>query len=217
MDAGLCRPAVLGPAILIVGLFLHHLLRPFRLPDIPIVGAKPAEWFTFLRARWRNLRDPKAACNLAYTKYRKQACIMPITSARNFVHLPLDELQWLFDELDHSANALELTKETLELPLTVIDPKLMQKPGHKSLVSTLLTRETGNLILAPYDEIEHSVSELWGAQPGETRRCASSLPCSASLTGQPTVSLSVSPFAAMTPSWITALHLRRIFRWPRRF
>ena len=169
MDASLCRPAVLGPAVLIVGLILYHLLRPSRLPDIPVVGAKPGEWFPLLRARWRNLRDPKAACKLAYTEYRNQACIVPVFSARDFVHLPLDELQWLLNEPDHSVNALELAKDNLETRLTIMDPELMQKPVHNSLVSTLLTRETGNLIPNLYDEIEHSISELWGGRSGETR------------------------------------------------
>lgn len=169
MDASLCRPTVLGPAVLIVGLFLYHLLRPSRLPDLPIVGAKPGEWFPLLRARWRNLRDTKTACNLAYTKYRNQACIVPIAGSHDFVHLPLNELQWLLDEPDHSVSAMELTKDTLQTSLTIMDPELVYKPVHNNLVPTVLTRETGNLIPTLYDEMEHSISEFWGAQPGETR------------------------------------------------
>lgn len=45
----------------------------------------------------------------------------------------------------------------------------MQKPVHNSLVLTLLTRETGNLIPALYDEIEHSVTNSGGAARRDAR------------------------------------------------
>ncbi|KAL7625074.1 hypothetical protein AAE478_004288 [Parahypoxylon ruwenzoriense] len=159
----LSRPAVLAPVLLVVGYVLYQLfLRPSRLPDIPIVGARPGEWFPLLRAKWRNTRDMKTATEVAYSQYRDTACILPIAGAQNFVLVPAKELQWLVDQPDSEVDLHEQVVESLQLDFTVLDPQLIHNPVHQKLISTILTRETGNLVPALLDETRFSVDNLWG-------------------------------------------------------
>ncbi|CAJ2508256.1 Uu.00g094420.m01.CDS01 [Anthostomella pinea] len=158
----LTRPAVLAPALLVAGYVLYQLLRPSRLPQLPIIGAKPGEWFPLTRARWRNAKDMKTAVEVAYSQYRDQACIMPIAGAADHVMLPPRELQWLVDQPDLDISMHDQIMYTLQLDHTLTDPELGRNPVHVSLVSGLLTRETGNLVPELIDEIEHVVDELWG-------------------------------------------------------
>lgn len=53
--------------------------------------------------------------------------------------------------------------EDLQLIHTVMDPILvMEKPLHLHVISTTLTRETGNLIPDLKDELAQSLDEIWG-------------------------------------------------------
>ncbi|KAI0011208.1 cytochrome P450 [Xylariaceae sp. FL0662B] len=158
----LSRPAVLAPAVLVIGYVLYQLLRPSRLPNLPIVGAKPGEWFPLLRAKWRNTKDMKTATEIAYNQYKDQACLMPIGGSENFVLLPAKELQWLVDQSDSDIDTLEQIVESLQLDYTITDPQLVHNPTHVKLISTTLTKETGNLVPRLVDETQVCVDELWG-------------------------------------------------------
>ncbi|KAI1496764.1 ent-kaurene oxidase [Biscogniauxia marginata] len=158
----LARPAVLAPALLVVGYVLYQLFRPSKLPDIPIIGSRPGEWFPLMRARWRNVKGMKSAIQLAYDQYKDQACIIPVAGATDFVMLPVREIQWLVDQPDSDFNMHEQTREALQLDYTVMDAQLTRTIAHHKLISGVLTRETGNLVPDLIDEIRFSVDKLWG-------------------------------------------------------
>ncbi|KAI1098335.1 cytochrome P450 [Jackrogersella minutella] len=161
-DTILTRPAVLAPALLLIGYVLYQLFRPTGLPDVPIIGARPGEWFPLARARWRNAKDMKTATEVAYSQYRNQTVILPIAGAKDFVLLPANQLQWLVDQPDSDIDLHEQVNEALQLDFTVMDPQLIHNPIHHKLISTVLTRETGNLVPALLDETRFSVDGLWG-------------------------------------------------------
>ncbi|KAI1138785.1 cytochrome P450 [Hypoxylon sp. FL0543] len=162
LEDALTRPAVLAPVLFIIGYVLYQLFRPSGLPNVPIVGAKPAEWFPLIRAKWRNTKDMKTATEVAYSQYRDQTVILPIAGAQNFVMLPAKHLQWLVDQPDSELDLHHQVLESLQLDFTVMDPQLIYKPIHQKLISTVLTRETGNLVPALLDETRFSVDKLWG-------------------------------------------------------
>lgn len=163
MDA-LPRPAVLAPTLLVIGWCVYQLLKASKLPRLPIVGARPGEWFPLVRARWRNAKDMQAATLVAWETYRDQTCILPIAGGNDNVVLPLKEHQWLIDQPDSVLSMHASTTEDLQLNHTIMDPKLVvDNPVHHHLISTTLTRETGNLIPDLYDELRDSLNELWGS------------------------------------------------------
>ncbi|KAI1415223.1 cytochrome P450 [Hypoxylon sp. FL1857] len=162
LEDALTRPAVLAPVLFIVGYVLYQLFRPSGLPKIPIVGARPGEWFPLIRAKWRNTKDMKTATEVAYSQYRDQTVILPIAGAQNFVMLPARQLQWLVDQPDSELDLHEQVLDSLQLDFTVMDPQLIHNPIHQKLISTVLTRETGNLVPALLDETRFSVDNLWG-------------------------------------------------------
>ncbi|XDG02228.1 hypothetical protein ABKA04_001843 [Annulohypoxylon sp. FPYF3050] len=173
LEDALTRPAVLAPAILLIGYVLYQLFRPTGLPDIPIVGAKPGEWFPLLRATLRNTKDMKSATEVAYELYRDQTVLFPIAGAQTFVQLPASQLQWLVDQPDSALNLHEQVLDSLQLDLTVMDPRLIHNPIHQKLISTILTRETGNLVPALLDETQFSVDHFWGTDTENwTELCA---------------------------------------------
>ncbi|KAI5865507.1 cytochrome P450 [Durotheca rogersii] len=164
LAGALSRPAVLAPALLVIGFLLYQLfLRPSRLPPgLPIVGARPGEWFPLARARWRNTLDMKTATEVAYARYRERPCVLPVAGAEDFVVLPARDLQWLVDQPDAALDPHALVQESLQLEHTVVDPRLTRAPVHVKLVATALTRETGNLVPALLDEIRAAVDAAWG-------------------------------------------------------
>ncbi|KAM0808340.1 putative Cytochrome P450 [Seiridium cardinale] len=162
MDA-LLRPAVLAPSLFVVGWLIYQLLRPSKLPQLPVVGARPGEWFSLFRARWRNARDMRDATLVAYKQYRNRTCIMPIAGGNDNVVLPVHEFQWLIDQPDSVLSMHASTTADLQLKHTIVDPQwVIENPVHHHLISTTLTRETGNLIPSLHDELRHSLDELWG-------------------------------------------------------
>ncbi|KAI1341954.1 cytochrome P450 [Xylariaceae sp. FL0016] len=162
----LSRPAVLVPALCLVGYMIFQFLRPSKLPKIPVLGSKPGEWFPLLRARWRNAKDMKTATEVAYKQHYDGACLLPIAGAHDYVLLPITELQWLIDQPDSDLSMHEQTADALQLDHTIMDPQLAHNPIHVSLISGLLTRETGNLVPDLLDEIAHGVDNLWGLEKG---------------------------------------------------
>ncbi|KAK7959449.1 uncharacterized protein PG986_004303 [Apiospora aurea] len=160
MSTTLLRPAVLGPVFAIISYVVYQILRSPRvkLPDLPVVGAKPGEWFPLQRARWRNASNMAAATQQAYRQYRNQAVIFPVAGDYDYVYLPLEELQWLLDLPDSSVSMHQRAMDVLQIQHTVMEPQL-----------GVMTRETGNLIPELYDESQHAVSKFWGTEPGVTK------------------------------------------------
>lgn len=75
-------PAIIIP-VLLAAIFIYGIFGSSRLPDLPIVGAKPGEWFPLTRAKWRNLKDTKTAVEFAYSNYRHQTCILPVAGVHD--------------------------------------------------------------------------------------------------------------------------------------
>ena len=165
LDLGvLARPVVLAPAILLVGFILYQLFASpkLKLPDLPVVGAKPGEWFSIQRTKWRNALSMEQATMEAYTRYKDQACIFPLPDAENLVMLPFKEMKWLLDQPDSELSMHEQIQANLQLEYSIMDPRLTKPSVHVNLVTTQLTRETGNLMPALLDEIQYNVDRLWG-------------------------------------------------------
>ncbi|XXH01654.1 hypothetical protein Hte_008014 [Hypoxylon texense] len=156
--------AVLAPVVLLTGYFLYQFYSAPKLPDLPIVNAKPGEWFPLQRAKWRNTMNMRIATEIAYNHHRNRACVLPIAGAQNFIHLPREDLQWLVDRPATEVDILEQIIDFLQLDYTITDPKLAHFPAHISIASGALTRETGNLVPDLLDEIEFGIRSHWGIE-----------------------------------------------------
>ncbi|KAK3944212.1 cytochrome P450 [Diplogelasinospora grovesii] len=165
------RPAVIlilaTSSILVIIYVLYYLLllRPSSklLPNnLPIVGAKPGEWFPLLRATWRNTLDMKTATEIAYQQYSDRACFLPMAGAQLFVHLPHKELQWFVERPEAEVSVREQTVDSLQFNHTIMDPDLAHKPAHIAVVSGPLTRDISSLIPPLLDEIKSAVDTVWG-------------------------------------------------------
>lgn len=156
------RPVVLGPLLLAVGYFIYqHAFRPPPLPNLPILNAKKGEWFPLWRATWRNTKDFKAACKLAESRYRDEACLVPLLFPGTLILLPSRLTQFVIDQPD---NVLSLEQANIELLQTdyTMDRRVMLKKGHinNKLIKTSLTNQAGNLISDLAEEIELGLHEL---------------------------------------------------------
>lgn len=164
----LTRPALFGPVVLIIAYALHSLLlRPSPVKKLssalPIIGAKPGEWFPLLRARWRNGQDPKTALLAAYRDHGHEPCLIPIQGGEDYVLLPLSDVQWFLDQPDSAIDINESIRHALQLDHTVGDQGLVVGRGSPlELITKKLTRETGNIIPDMLDEIGASLEDLWG-------------------------------------------------------
>lgn len=162
------RPAILGPLVLVVAYFINSF---FQQPDpirklsstLPIVGAKPGEWFPLIRARWRNGRDLKPALLSAYRDHGHEPCILPIQGAQDYVVLPLRDFSWYLDQPDSVIDIHTAIKHSLQLEHTVVDGSLVGSRGEPAeLIKKKLTRETGNVIPELLDETSAALGDLWG-------------------------------------------------------
>ncbi|POS79571.1 hypothetical protein DHEL01_v202043 [Diaporthe helianthi] len=164
------RPAVLVPAILAVAYVLYRLLlQPSRLPDLPVLNARKGEWFSYYRATWRNTKDFKAACVLARTQYRDQACLVPMLGTRPSVLLPAKNTKFVIDNPENVLGLHEAVMDSLQSDYTMGE-RLIREPVHHTLITTTLTNQTGNLIPDLAEETEHSLDELWGTDTGDWRQ-----------------------------------------------
>ncbi|KAI0108564.1 cytochrome P450 [Nemania sp. FL0031] len=159
------RPSTLA---VLAALFLVYLIwviyvtvRQPKLPDLPVVGARPGEWFSLLRARYRNAVNMKVATQTAYNQYRESACILPMMGGQNLVHLPFKEFQWLVDQPDAELDNIAQLMDAFMFDYTIMDPKLTHLPIHISVLTGRLTREVGNLVPDIMDEVKHSVDSYW--------------------------------------------------------
>ncbi|KAJ4397182.1 hypothetical protein N0V93_001406 [Gnomoniopsis smithogilvyi] len=158
------RPVVLG-ALLLVGYFIYlSFFKPSPLPDLPILNARKGEWFPLWRATWRNTRDFKAACKLAQSQYRDQACLVPLLYPGTLVLLPSKLSQYVVDQPDSIISLQQANVELLQTDYTM-DPHVMPKQGHinTKLIKTTLTNQAGNLVSDLAEEIELCLHETWGS------------------------------------------------------
>lgn len=173
----LIRPVLLGPVVLIAAYILYSLfvviLRPTSISPlaatVPIVGAKPGEWFPILRARWRNGIDIKPVLVSAYQQHKNESCLLPVLGMENMLLLPPHEVAWYLDQPDTLVSIRETTKNSLQLDHTVHDRMLSERQPHVNVIKRKMTRETGNVIPELRDEIRAAFEDLWGDVRGETR------------------------------------------------
>lgn len=163
------RPAVFTPAILAVAYILYRLfLQPSRVPDLPVLGVRKGEWFSYYRAMWRNTKDFKAACVLARTQYRDEPCIVPVLGLRPMILLPAKNTKFVIDKPENVLSLHESAMDSLQSDYTMGE-RLIREPVHHPLIVTTLTNQTGNLIPDLAEETEDSLDELWGTDTGEWR------------------------------------------------
>ncbi|KAI3322750.1 cytochrome P450 [Xylariaceae sp. AK1471] len=156
------RSPMLGAVVVLILVYvLYQALRQPKLPKLPVVGAKPGEWFSLQRARWRNAVDMKVATETAYNQYRDFACILPVMGGQNLVHLPFKEFQWLVDQPDAELDNIAQLMDAFLFDYTIMDPKLTHLPIHIGLLTGRLTREVGNLVPDIMDEVQHAVDSYW--------------------------------------------------------
>ncbi|KAF4995788.1 hypothetical protein FGRMN_4911 [Fusarium graminum] len=135
-----------------------------QLPkSILVCGVKSDQWFfPKARARWRNTLGLKTTLTSMYKSRKHTYTILPVLGLGDLLLLPVQETQWLADQPNSAVDAHELLADFLETDHTIPGSKLAHDSLHVHLISTKLTRETGNLIPIMYDEIRCSVDELWG-------------------------------------------------------
>lgn len=157
----LLRPAVLVPAVALIGFVVHQLFFAGpKLPKLPIVGARKGDWFPFWQAKWRNTLDFKSAVKLADEKYRHQAVLLPLIGSPNLVMVPRSEIQWVTDQPDSVLDMHAQAEDTLQTNFTVSDPKLVHVPVHHKLITTTLTAQIGNLVPDVADETAFAFERL---------------------------------------------------------
>lgn len=163
------RPAVFTPAILAVAYILYRLfLQPSKVPNLPVLGVRKGEWFSYYRAMWRNTKDFKAACVLARTQYRDEPCIVPVLGLRPTILLPAKNTKFVIDKPENVLSLHESAMDSLQSDYTMGE-RLIREPVHHPLIVTTLTNQTGNLIPDLAEETENSLDELWGTDTGEWR------------------------------------------------
>ncbi|ORY68968.1 cytochrome P450 [Pseudomassariella vexata] len=164
----LLRPAVLAPTVLLVSYVLFQLfLKPLKLPDLPILGAKEGDWFPLLQAKWRNTKDFKNALKEHYAKYKDQTVLCPIFGAGTIIILPVSQTQFVIDQPDNVLSLHEQAIENLQTDYTVTDAELVRNPLHHKLIATTLTNQIGNLIPDVADECSWSFDRHWGEDTKE--------------------------------------------------
>ena len=122
----LLRPAVLGPAVLLLSYVLYQaFFTSSNLPKLPIIGAKKGDIFPTFQAQWRNIVDWKKAVMEAYDKHKDEAVLMPLFGQSSAVLLPVSETQWVVDQPDEVLSLHENAIQSLQIDLTVSDPQLI--------------------------------------------------------------------------------------------
>lgn len=165
------RPVVLVSLLIVVGYLIYQLaFKPSPLPDLPILNAKKGEWFPLWRATWRNTRDFKAACKLAESQYRDEACLVPLLHPGTLVLLPSRLTQFVVDQPDTILSLQQANVEMLQTDYTM-DQHVMPKKGHinNKLIKTTLTNQAGNLVSDLAEEMELSLHETWGSNTNALR------------------------------------------------
>lgn len=143
---------------------VQALLSSSPVPkNIPIIGVKPGQWiFPLTRARIRNIFNLKANLASMYQHHKHETSVLPVLGIGDLVFVPIREIQWLADQPDTIVSSHELFVDFLETDHTIPGSNLAHDTLPVQTISTKLTRETGNLIPAMYDESRRTADELWG-------------------------------------------------------
>ena len=160
------RPSLAVPVILITLYLIYAAIaqKKSHRPALPIVSARPGEWFPHLRAKWRNTIDFKTGITAAYSAYSKkdEACLLPLFGNDDFVLLPASNASFIIEQSEQVLSASKPHIEDLQTDRTLPDPSLVRNPTHHHVINRDLTSKVGNLVPDIIDEVERDLSEQWG-------------------------------------------------------
>ncbi|KAM3537525.1 hypothetical protein ARSEF1564_009557, partial [Beauveria bassiana] len=133
-------------------------------PGLPIVGAKPGDWFPLWQATWRNSLNIHDTILKAYKIHGDEASILPVggPGGQTFVLLPASETKFVTEQPDSVLNLREIIVEGLMYNYTLSNKYLIANPAHKKLINSTLTNQVSNLLPVLADETKHAFAQGWG-------------------------------------------------------
>jgi cytochrome P450 len=159
------RKAFLAPATLLAGSLIYmiwRVIRPSKIPALPVVGTKAGDWFPLLQARWRNSKNYRDVADEINTLYKDQPCLVPIGGSETIVLLPASETQHIVSQPDAVLNMPQPMIQGLQFKYTFVDQIIIEEPIHLKVIASNLTRQTPLLIKDVLDETEWAFEEYWG-------------------------------------------------------
>ncbi|KAK4205923.1 cytochrome P450 [Rhypophila decipiens] len=174
------RPAILAPAVLALSYIIYQIFfkpSPISKLKLPIVGARPGDWFPYSQAKWRNFVNFRSAALEADRLSREanpsnphQAVFLPVLGyIPNLVQLPRSEIQFLIDQPDPILNMHDQVLDTLQLDYVLSDPHLVHQPLHHKIITTTLTSQIGNLVPDVADETAWAFNHVWDVASGQSK------------------------------------------------
>lgn len=164
----LIRPSLAFPAVVLLLYVAYLTVKSYtqKLPDLPIVGLRPGEWFGLFRAGWRNLLGAEDAIRHAYAQYTKHGlpCIMPVAGAGHLILMPPSAVRWTVEQPDDILDNLTPFYDIIQFDRTFPIPVLARKTTHHHHVVTRdLTSQVGYLVSDLLDEAEKDLDVRWGS------------------------------------------------------
>ncbi|KAK4215200.1 cytochrome P450 [Rhypophila decipiens] len=178
------RPAILAPIFLAISYIVYQIFlkpSPVSQLNLPIVGARPGDWFPYTQAQWRNYRDFRAAAleadrlsRAANPENPHQAVLFPVLGGTpNLIYLPRSEIKFVIDQPDPVGVDMHgQVVDTMQLDYILSDPHLVRDPiwsTHHKMVATTLTSQIPNLVPDLADETAWLFKHLWELDPGQSK------------------------------------------------
>lgn len=162
----LMRPAFLAPVTVVVGYVVYMtwqtIIWPSNLPNLPVVGSKPSDWFPLLQARWRNSTNYRAVAEEINTLYKHRPCLVPVGGSETIVLLPASETQHIVDQPDAVLDMPQPMIQGLQFKYTVRNQIILHEPLHQKIVTGDLTHQISNLIPDMLEEVVWGFDKQWG-------------------------------------------------------
>ncbi|KAM7219414.1 cytochrome P450 [Rhypophila decipiens] len=180
----LSRPAILAPIFLAISYMIYQIFlkpSPVSQLNLPIVGARPGDWFPYTQAQWRNYRDFRAAAleadrlsRAANPENPHQAVLFPVLGGTpNLIHLPRSEIKFVIDQPDSAVVDMHgQVIDNMQLDYILSDPHLVRDPiwsTHRKMITTTLTSQIPNLVPDLADETAWLFNQLWELDPGQSK------------------------------------------------
>ncbi|KAM7189876.1 cytochrome P450 [Rhypophila sp. PSN 637] len=180
----LSRPAILAPIFLAISYIIYQIFlkpSPVSQLNLPIVGARPGDWFPYTQAKWRNYRDFRSAALEADRLSREtnpknphQAALFPVFGGTpNLIHLPRSEIKFVIDQPDPAVVDMHgQVMDGMQMDYILSDPHLVKDPvwaSHHKMITTMLTSQIPNLVPDVADETAWLFNHLWELEPGQSK------------------------------------------------
>jgi cytochrome P450 len=165
MSEILLRPAFLASVALLASSLVYmvwQVIRPSKIPTLPVVGTKAGDWFPILQARWRNSKNYRDVADEINTLYKDQPCLVPIGGSEAVVLLPASETQHIVSQPDAVLNMPQPMIQGLQFKYTFVDQIIIEEPIHLKIIASNLTHQISPLINDILDETEWAFKEFWG-------------------------------------------------------